>query len=408
MIKKHEKVNMIKAAILLVLTAAVFLMPPLLASAASVTATLPLNVRSGPGVSNPIIAVMLEGDSAEKGRVSGNWCEVTLPNGTKGWASMTYLSGVGQKPTASPGGSSAALPSPVPAQTPAPSMAAQTASPTASPRPQATPPAHATPKPSQQTYIAAVSTAGSLNIREGAGMGYPVIGYMSAGEKVELLEQGQEWHKVRKGTLIGWASAAYIRIVGETAAPLGPTFRENNGAFVKLKGDTQYMILINKETQVGSVLSKDMEGYYTISVRNFAVSTGKSRTPTPSGIFTVYEKHRWRFMKGDVYCQYLLRFDTHLLTHSLTYARRDPSTMHRSAYNKLGTQASSGCVRMRSVDALWLYENCEMGTYVQIVSGGDTAEGIPESISYPSLPSGVSWDPTDPTEGNPVYGMYQD
>ncbi|MGI5900761.1 MAG: SH3 domain-containing protein [Christensenellales bacterium] len=400
MVKNCKKVKLIKAALLLALSV-VFLASPMMALAASVTATVPLNVRSGPGMDNPIVAVLLEGDIAQKGEVSGNWCQVILSDGTKGWASMAYLSEAQRKQETSADSApvSAASPSPAPVQT---------ARPTPSPQSSATPTPKAAANPSQQTYIAAVSTAGSLNIREGAGMGHAVIGYISAGEKMELLERGEGWHKVRKGNVIGWASAAYIRIIGEAEVPLGPTFKENNGAFMRLTGDTPYMILINKETQVGSVLSKDQAGYYTIPIRNFAVSSGKSSTPTPSGIFTVYEKHRWRFMKGDVYCQYLLRFDTHLLTHSLTYARKDPSTMHRSAYNKLGTQASSGCVRMRSVDALWLYENCETGTYVQIISGGETVAGIPESISYPNLPSGVSWDPTDPTEGNPVYGMYQD
>ena len=377
---------------------------PLSAQAATATASMLLNVRSGPGMSHDVLAVLSAGESVTTGKTSGNWCEVTTKDGIKGWASMAFLRSSSDSSTTT----EVATPAPTatPASTPAPVSTPAPAQPSAVPAAPAPKTAPGTP------YIAGVCSAASLNIRGGAGMEFDVVGSLSQGERVEVLENGSSWIKIRTGTLTGWVSADYLTINGESTEPLdiiagGPTRIDNGGVFKKMTGDTPYMILINKETQVGSVLSKDADGYYTVPTRNFAVSSGKSRGATPTGIFTVYGSHRWRLMKGDVYCQYLLRFDTHLLTHSLTYSRRSPSTMSRTAYNKLGSPASSGCIRMRTVDAKWLYDNCELGTYVQIIDGGESIASIPTSIKYTELPSGVSWDPTDPTEGNPVYGMYQ-
>ena len=402
----HPTSSRLKFLIVILLLTVTVLSMPLNSLAATATATMPLNVRSGPGMSHDIVAVLLDGDSVTTGKTSGNWCEVTLGDGTTGWASMAFLrtSKSSAAAATAPTQSTTTTPAPTAHEQPTPSPSAQTPAPT--------PAARAAAPSTGGTYTAGICKAASLNVRSDASMDASIVGSLSQGEQVEVLEQGSSWHKIRKGSITGWVSADYLTIKGLSNEPLDiilnkPTKIENGGVFQKMTGDTPYMILINKETQVGSVLSKDADGYYTVPIRNFAVSSGKSRGATPNGIFTVYGSHRWRLMKGDVYCQYLLRFDTHLLTHSLTYSRRSPSTMSRTAYNNLGTPASSGCVRMRTGDAKWLYENCELGTYVQIIDGGESIASIPTSIKYTQLPSGVSWDPTDPTEGNPVYGMYQ-
>ncbi|MGN1182772.1 MAG: L,D-transpeptidase, partial [Faecalibacillus sp.] len=80
--------------------------------------------------------------------------------------------------------------------------------------------------------------------------------------------------------------------------------------------------------------------------------------------------------------------------HSVYYSKMDNRTLSVSAYNKLGTTASHGCVRLTCGDAKWIYDNCALKTQVIIISSG------PDPLSKPSaakLPSWHTWDPTDPT-----------
>lgn len=61
-------------------------------------------------------------------------------------------------------------------------------------------------------------------------------------------------------------------------------------------------------------------------------------------------------------------------------------------YNQLGTTCSHGCVRLTCGDAKWIYDNCTLGTRVDILWGSDP-------LSKPSaqkLPLNQTWDPTDP------------
>ncbi len=64
------------------------------AAAATVVASNDLNVRSGPGVQYPVVAVIPQGDSATASNCNGAWCRVDF-RGREGWASRSYLGGAG-------------------------------------------------------------------------------------------------------------------------------------------------------------------------------------------------------------------------------------------------------------------------------------------------------------------------
>ena len=72
-------------------------------------------------------------------------------------------------------------------------------------------------------------------------------------------------------------------------------------------------------------------------------------------------------------------------------------------YNQLGTTASAGCVRLTVADAKWIYDNCEIGTLIEIYEEDDPGPlGKPEAIK---LPEGSGWDPTDPDPENPTWSI---
>ena len=79
------------------------------------------------------------------------------------------------------------------------------------------------------------------------------------------------------------------------------------------------------------------------------------------------------------------------------------SSLETEEYNKLGSVASLGCIRMAVRDVKWIYDNCPAGTKVTIYD--DAANpgplGKPESIKIPVNSPNAGWDPTDTDPANP-------
>lgn len=164
----------------------------------------------------------------------------------------------------------------------------------------------------------------------------------------------------------------------------------------------QYYIKVNYGAQVVTVYTKDSEGKYTKPVRAMACSTG-TYTPT-SGVYSTPNRFRWLDMVGDVYAQYCTQIVGDILFHSVPYLTKyDHSSLEYWAYDKLGTRASLGCVRLTCRDAKWIYDNCRLGTQVEFYSSSNPGPlGKPSTRKISDAPSYVrGWDPTDPASGNP-------
>jgi len=105
---------------------------------------------------------------------------------------------------------------------------------------------------------------------------------------------------------------------------------------------------------------------YKNLVKKFVCSTGKKGTPTPLGTYQSYGRAggEWYFFKDfNCYARWATRIVGGILFHSVTYTRnKRPSGSERG----LGRRASHGCVRLRVVDAKWIYDNCPRGTTVVI------------------------------------------
>lgn len=162
------------------------------------------------------------------------------------------------------------------------------------------------------------------------------------------------------------------------------------------KSDLPYYIKVNKQQNCVTVYKKDKKGKYTIPVKAMVCSVGND---TPLGVFKTPEKYRWRLLMGDVWGQYSTRIVGGILFHSVWYYEKDASTLSAVQYNKLGTTASHGCVRLTVADAKWIYDNCPLGTTVEIYNSKDPGPlGKPEAIK---IPTNSGWDPTDPSDKNP-------
>ncbi len=162
---------------------------------------------------------------------------------------------------------------------------------------------------------------------------------------------------------------------------------------------TTYSISINRAQNTVTIYKLDENHEYQ-PFKAMVCSTGGSNTPL--GNFNLGARYPWLLLYGGVYGQYTIRIYGSIAFHSVPYFTQDKSDLEYDEYNKLGSTASAGCVRLSVEDVKWIYDNCEAGTPVTIYDGEDPGPlGKPASITIdPSSPN-RGWDPTDPDPNNP-------
>lgn len=169
-----------------------------------------------------------------------------------------------------------------------------------------------------------------------------------------------------------------------------------------------YFIKVNRAANCVTVYGIDADGAYQVPVKAFACSCGKEGEETIIGEnYTTTDKYLWRLMVDGTYGHYAFRINGGYLFHSVPYMDTANDTLEPGEYNKLGSFASLGCVRMCVRDVKWLFDNCPSGTKVTIYD--DAAYpgplGKPETIKIPADSEYAAWDPTDPNEENPWHNF---
>lgn len=169
-----------------------------------------------------------------------------------------------------------------------------------------------------------------------------------------------------------------------------------------------YYIRINRKQNCITIYTLDEQGEYTVPYKAMICSTGLYNA-TPRGTFQISTKYRWRELYGGVYGQYATRIHGGVLFHSVPYYKKSESALCTDKYNKLGQQASMGCVRLTVEDAKWIAENCPAGTTVEIYDDDEPGPlGKPESLKIDTDSPNKGWDPTDPAEDNPWHELSDD
>ena len=165
-----------------------------------------------------------------------------------------------------------------------------------------------------------------------------------------------------------------------------------------------YHFKVNIAANTVTVYEEDTNGKYTKPVKAFICSTGKS-TPK-SGTYKISDRYRWRSLFGGVYGQYAVRIHGNILFHSVPYEQMYPNTLEYEEYDKLGTSASMGCIRLCVKDAKWIYDNAKTGSTVEFYSDASTPGplGKPKAQKIADNKENRDWDPTDPDKHNPWFG----
>lgn len=159
-----------------------------------------------------------------------------------------------------------------------------------------------------------------------------------------------------------------------------------------------YWIKVNRKMNTVTAYQYK-NGKYT-PVKAMVCSVGVNGA-TPKGNFNTQAKYRWHVLMGNVYGQYCTRIYKGYLFHSVWYYSMNKGAQSTAQYNRLGSAASHGCVRLTVADSKWIYDNCPVGTKVTIYDSSTSGPlGKPKPIRV-SRASKMGWDPTDPDPNNP-------
>lgn len=135
----------------------------------------------------------------------------------------------------------------------------------------------------------------------------------------------------------------------------------NNINTLNIESLTSNLIYVNLKDQITYIYKGSINNWDKI--KNFKCSTGIESEKTPTGIFDVRERGAWFF--SDKYNQggkYWVQFYGDYLFHSVPYNKDQSEVVDYT----LGVPASHGCIRLKTEDAKWIYDNIESGTKVII------------------------------------------
>lgn len=169
-----------------------------------------------------------------------------------------------------------------------------------------------------------------------------------------------------------------------------------------------YYIKVNRALCTVTIYGIDSNGEYTIPVKAFACSVGRAGHETITGTFQMCENYNWMLpMQDGTYAQFAYRIKkgTGYMFHSVPCFQNKKNTLETEEFNKLGSPASLGCVRLTVADAKWIYDNCPIGTTTEIYDdlSNPGPLGKPDTIKIPVNHTWANWDPTDPDSKNPWH-----
>ena len=168
-----------------------------------------------------------------------------------------------------------------------------------------------------------------------------------------------------------------------------------------------YLVLVNRAMCCVTVYEKDEDDHYTVPVKAFACSIGREGHETPTGRYTTSGRYDWCLMVDGSWGRNAITVYKGIMFHTVCYYTKSIDDLEYDEFNKLGTPASLGCIRLCYEDETWLYENCPNG-FTTIIYDDYTSPGPlgkPDTIKIDTTDEDArGWDPTDPE--NPYKDNY--
>lgn len=174
-----------------------------------------------------------------------------------------------------------------------------------------------------------------------------------------------------------------------------------------------YSLYVNAETGCLTAFTYNSSDYYYLPVRSMVCSVAKNTSvyEDEDAIDTVFyqigEKEEWSKEEDGNFYRYntTIRYeDTEFKFTSCAYKSESPSSLVTDNYNKLGKAHTNGEIRLSAEDAKWIYDNCNEGTQVRIVTENAKDQmKRPEPVRIAENAKYQNWDPTDQDKKNPYF-----
>ena len=120
------------------------------------------------------------------------------------------------------------------------------------------------------------------------------------------------------------------------------------GMTLTAKEGYPYLLAVNNAGGTVTVYTVDAAtGRYAVPFMAMVCSGGAD---TPTGYFSTPVDYSWRLLMGPSYGQYATRIYSSYLFHSVPYYSQHKDDVEYDEFNKLGTIASLGCIRLAVVD----------------------------------------------------------
>lgn len=185
----------------------------------------------------------------------------------------------------------------------------------------------------------------------------------------------------------------------------------------------KFYLELNRAAGVVTVYAYDSQrGSYCIPVKAFTVSVGRNTSSnagasglninssfTPLGSYSIsyngaVAKYSLKPMYepdgSTVYARWASHVVGNVYFHAIAVGRQSHNALNPNTYNRLGSPASAGCIRMTVADAKWIYDYVSVGSEVRILKG---SSGTPGPFGKPRtirVSSSIHYDPTDPAISN--------
>ncbi len=187
---------------------------------------------------------------------------------------------------------------------------------------------------------------------------------------------------------------------------------------LKKTGNKLYLE-INRAAGCVTAYAYDRErSAYIIPVKSFTVSVGRDVTSTgtaaslnkdtsytplgsysvsSNGIATKYTLKTMNEPDGSVvYARWATHIVGNVYFHAIAVGSQSHYALSPSTYNRLGSPASAGCIRMTVADAKWIYDYASAGSEVNIVKGNSAKPGPLGKNPIIRVDYTINYDPTDP------------
>ena len=210
-----------------------------------------------------------------------------------------------------------------------------------------------------------VTGVDGVNVRSGPGTDFAKIGLLAPGAEARVIGRHGDWWQIEyadlsvgsaPGWVASWVVTAFnVEDVPEVTAP--PTPVPASPAEILPPAEPWE---IDEARWIDVDLSEQMLTAYEngVAVRTTLVSTGLSKTPTPTGQFRIWIKFRYDDMEGPGYyiedVPYVMYFYKGYGLHGVTW------------HGNFGHPMSHGCVNLPTEEAEWLFNWADVGTLVNI------------------------------------------